>query len=79
MPADGAAHDAALRLQLAGVFRSRAVRELHQRCCARAAVLKARCGNGCLTFDEVLVAVARDAEIVLSEQLRHSILQVMYG
>jgi len=35
--------------------------------------------NGCLAFDAVLVEVARDAEIVLSEQLRHSILQVMYG
>jgi glycerol-3-phosphate O-acyltransferase len=34
---------------------------------------------GCLTFDEVLVAVARDAEIVLSEQIRHSILQVTHG
>jgi glycerol-3-phosphate O-acyltransferase len=35
--------------------------------------------NACLAFDAVLVEVARDAEIVLSEQLRHSILQVMYG
>jgi glycerol-3-phosphate O-acyltransferase len=34
---------------------------------------------GCLVFDEVLVAVARDAEIVLSEQIRHSILQVTHG
>ena len=34
---------------------------------------------GCLAFDEVLVAVARDAEIVLSEQIRHSILQVTHG
>jgi len=27
----------------------------------------------------VLAAVARDAEIVLSEQIRHSILQVTHG
>ena len=34
---------------------------------------------GHLAFDAVLVAVARDAEIVLSEQIRHSILQVTHG
>jgi len=34
---------------------------------------------GRLVFDEVLVAVAHDAEIVLSEQIRHSILQVTHG
>ena len=33
----------------------------------------------CLVFDEVLVRVAQDAEIVLSEQIRHSILQVTHG
>jgi glycerol-3-phosphate O-acyltransferase len=32
-----------------------------------------------LVFDEVLVRVAEDAEIVLSEQIRHSILQVTHG
>jgi glycerol-3-phosphate O-acyltransferase len=32
-----------------------------------------------LVFDEVLVRVAQDAEIVLSEQIRHSILQVTHG
>jgi len=32
--------------------------------------------NGNLEFDEVLVRVAADAQLVLSEQLRHSILQV---
>ena len=31
---------------------------------------------GCLVFDEVLERVAADAEFVLSEQIRHSILQV---
>ena len=35
--------------------------------------------QGCLAFDRVLVEVARDAEIVLSEQIRHSILQVTHG
>ena len=35
--------------------------------------------QGCLAFDGVLVEVARDAEIVLSEQIRHSILQVTHG
>ncbi|MGH8252758.1 MAG: glycerol-3-phosphate 1-O-acyltransferase PlsB, partial [Steroidobacteraceae bacterium] len=34
---------------------------------------------GCLTFDHVLVEVAGDAEIVLSEQIRHSILQVTHA
>jgi len=33
---------------------------------------------GCLAFDEILVHVAEDAELVLSEQLRHSILQVTH-
>ncbi len=32
-----------------------------------------------MVFDEVLIAVARDAEIVLSEQIRHSILQVTHS
>ena len=30
-------------------------------------------------FDEVLERVAEDAQLVLSEQLRHSILQVVHG
>ena len=34
---------------------------------------------GRLVFDGVLIEVARDAEIVLSEQIRHSILQVTHG
>jgi len=32
-----------------------------------------------LEFDEVLVRVAQDAQLVLSEQLRHSILQIMHA
>jgi len=35
--------------------------------------------SGCLEFDDVLLRVADDAEIVLSEQIRHSILQVTHG
>ena len=35
-------------------------------------------GEGRLAFDEVLVRVAADAELVLSEQIRHSILQVTH-
>ncbi|MBS0579996.1 MAG: glycerol-3-phosphate 1-O-acyltransferase PlsB [Proteobacteria bacterium] len=34
---------------------------------------------GELEFDEVLLRVAQDAQLVLSEQLRHSILQVMHA
>ncbi|HUA89809.1 MAG TPA: hypothetical protein VL994_10255, partial [Steroidobacteraceae bacterium] len=34
--------------------------------------------DGRLEFDEVLSRVARDAQYVLSEQLRHSILQIMH-
>jgi len=34
---------------------------------------------GCLTFDAALLGVADDARIVLSEQIRHSVLQVTHG
>jgi glycerol-3-phosphate O-acyltransferase len=34
--------------------------------------------NGKLEFDEILMRVAADAQFVLSEQLRHSILQVTH-
>jgi glycerol-3-phosphate O-acyltransferase len=48
------------------------------------ALLRARAvirtgGGGRLEFDEVLTLVAQDAQFVLSEQLRHSILQIMHG
>ena len=36
-------------------------------------------GEGKLVFDEVLERIASDAQLVLSEQLRHSILQVVHG
>ena len=36
-------------------------------------------GGGALEFDEVLIRVADDAELVLSEQIRHSILQVTHA
>jgi hypothetical protein len=35
--------------------------------------------GGVLVFDVVLERVAFDAEFVLSEQIRHSILQVTHG
>ena len=35
--------------------------------------------EGRLVFDDVLERVAGDAQLVLSEQLRHSILQVVHG
>jgi glycerol-3-phosphate O-acyltransferase len=35
--------------------------------------------EGRLTFDDVLIRVAADAQLVLSEQIRHSILQVTHG
>jgi glycerol-3-phosphate O-acyltransferase len=35
-------------------------------------------GAGQIVFDEVLERVADDAELVLSEQIRHSILQVTH-
>jgi glycerol-3-phosphate O-acyltransferase len=41
-------------------------------------VIRAGAG-GKLGFDEVLLRVAQDAQFVLSEQLRHSILQIMHG
>jgi glycerol-3-phosphate O-acyltransferase len=36
-------------------------------------------GEGRLVFDDVLDRIADDAQLVLSEQLRHSILQVVHG
>ena len=36
-------------------------------------------GGGRLEFDEVLLRVAEDAQLVLSEQIRHSILQVTHS
>jgi glycerol-3-phosphate O-acyltransferase len=36
-------------------------------------------GEGKLVFDEVLEQIASDAQLVLSEQLRHSILQVVHS
>jgi glycerol-3-phosphate O-acyltransferase len=36
-------------------------------------------GSGALQFDDVLIRVAADAQLVLSEQIRHSILQVTHG
>ena len=36
-------------------------------------------GEGRLVFDDVLERIASDAQLVLSEQLRHSILQVVHG
>jgi hypothetical protein len=36
-------------------------------------------GEGRLTFDDALQAVAEDARIVLSEQIRNSILQVTHS
>ena len=36
-------------------------------------------GGGALEFDEVLMRVAADAQFVLSEQIRHSILQVTHA
>jgi glycerol-3-phosphate O-acyltransferase len=35
--------------------------------------------GGCLQFDEILIRVAADAQLVLSEQIRHSILQVTHS
>jgi hypothetical protein len=34
---------------------------------------------GCLTYDAALLGVATDARMVLSEQIRHSVLQVTHG
>jgi hypothetical protein len=36
-------------------------------------------GEGRLQFDDVLVRIADDAQMVLSEALRHSILQVTHA
>jgi glycerol-3-phosphate O-acyltransferase len=44
----------------------------------RRAVIRAD-AEGKLVFDDVLERIASDAQLVLSEQLRHSILQVVHG
>jgi glycerol-3-phosphate O-acyltransferase len=44
----------------------------------RRAVIRAD-GEGKLVFDDVLRRIGDDAQLVLSEQLRHSILQVVHG
>jgi len=44
---------------------------------ARNVIMTAPGGN--LTYDDELLAVARDAQLVLSEQIRHSILQVTHA
>jgi glycerol-3-phosphate O-acyltransferase len=44
----------------------------------RRGVLRAD-AQGHLVFDEELARIAADAQLVLSEQLRHSILQVVHG
>jgi glycerol-3-phosphate O-acyltransferase len=44
----------------------------------RRGVLRAD-ADGRLVFDEVLERIAADAQLVLSEQLRHSILQLVNG
>ena len=75
VPAGGPAHEHAVRLQLAGILRSRPVREFHRPAARTRRAPKAGEG-GNLEFDEVLVRVAADAQLVLSEQIRHSILQV---
>jgi len=36
-------------------------------------------GEGRLSFDDPLLAVAQDARVVLSEQIRNSILQVTHS
>jgi len=35
--------------------------------------------SGCLSYDQALLDVAADAQLVLSEQIRHSILQVTHA
>ena len=75
VPARGPAHEHALRIQFARILRSRPVREFHRPAARTRRDPKAGEG-GNLEFDEVLVRVAADAQLVLSEQIRHSILQV---
>jgi glycerol-3-phosphate O-acyltransferase len=36
-------------------------------------------GEGKLVFDDALSRIADDARLVLSEQIRHSVLQVVHG
>ena len=60
------------------------VRPSVKKICDRCKVIRRRGviradGEGKLTFDEDLPLIAEDARLVLSEQLRHSILQVMHG
>ena len=78
LPAHRAAHRAAVRSEFTGILRPDHVRELH-RPVAHARRDPQLASAGKLEFDEVLMRVAADAQFVLSEQLRHSILQVMHA
>jgi len=76
-PAHGAAHDVLYGFNSPEFF-DRALFGNFINLLRARAVLSVDAG-GHLQFDAVLVRVAEDAEIVLSEQIRHSILQVTHG
>ena len=77
LSAHGTAHDDALRHQLARVLRPQHVRELH-RPVARARRHPQRRGRQARASIDVLLRVAEDAQLVLQEQIRHSILQIAH-
>ena len=78
VPADGAAHVDAVRAQFARVLRTCAVRQLRRPACARA-TCSAQAADGRLVFEPTMLeAVAPDAQLVLHEQIRNSILQVVH-
>ena len=75
---DGAAHVHALRTRGAGILRSRHVPRLH-RPAAAARRRSVSTASGRLDYDDALLTVAEDARVVLSEQIRNSILQVTHS
>ena len=78
VPADGAAHVAAVRAELAGVLRPCAVRQFHRSAARPQAYCGAAPKAGSAHEHAVLEAVADDAQLVLHEQIRNSILQVVH-
>ena len=73
LPAECPAHRHALRPQLPGIFRPHLFENFIDLLRRRGVIRSSAAGK--LEFDEVLMRVAADAQFVLSEQIRHSVMR----
>ena len=78
LPPDGAANDGAVWAEFAGIRGQELCSAISSSCCIRRNVIQMS-EDKKLMFGEPLLGVAADAQLVLSEQIRHSILQVTLG